>query len=89
MVYKIFAYSLHHNKEQCLFEIKKNKTMGINVPESCEIKDDDLIRYNDCHYISNDRNALVDKARELRDEWIKEYEEKIAKLKSINFKKSK
>lgn len=89
MVYKIFAYSLYHNKENGLLEIKKNKTMGINVPEPCEIKDDDLIYYNDCHYISNNRNVLADKAMKLRDEWIEEYEEKITKLKSINFKKSK
>lgn len=82
---KIPNYKLYYSKEDCIIKLEKQKGNVLTVDETLDTTD--VIHFNNYYYLSDNRNALVDKAIELRDEWIKEHEESIKKLITVNYKK--
>lgn len=71
-------YSLYYNKEEGIIRVRKTHAALKNVEHKEEVT-----YYNDCYYLCLKRKTLIEFARQMRDEWIKEYESKIDDLKSL------
>lgn len=78
-------YKLYFNKQASTIKIEKQSKAAIAISDIFDTSK--ALRFNDCCYLSDSRNALVDKALEIRDSWMAEHEASIEKLKNINFKK--
>ena len=73
-------YTLYVRKEKMIIEVKKaGKGMS-----HCKYTDD-VVRYNDCYFTCLKRKPLVEKAKEIKESWVSELEEKLEKVKSIEF----
>ena len=71
-------YSLYHNKEDNEIEVKKAHKALQNVKYKEEIT-----RYNSYYYLCLHRKPLIELANQMREAWIKEYEDKINDLKNL------
>ena len=71
-------YSLYYNKKEGIIKISKTHAALKRVEHKEEVT-----RYNDYYYLCLKRKPLIEFARQMRDEWIKEYESKIDDLKSL------
>lgn len=78
-------YKLYFDKQASTIKIEKQSKVAIAISDIFDTSK--ALRYNDFYYLSDSRNALVDKALEIRDSWMAEHEASIEKLKNINFKK--
>lgn len=71
-------YSLYYDKEKGIIKVKKTSKILQNVEHKEEVT-----YYNSCYYLCLYRKPLVELARQMRDEWVEEYEGKINDLKSL------
>lgn len=80
-------YKLYHNKNGMELEISKVKANQRWFLElSCN--DDEIVRYNDCYYVSKSRKPLNELAKKIKTEWIKEAEGLLEKYRNMEIKKS-
>lgn len=80
-------YKLYHNKngrELEVSKVKENQKWFLGL--SCN--DNEIVRYNDCYYVSKSRKALNELAKQIRAEWIKEAEEVLEKYRKMEIKRS-
>ena len=80
-------YKLYYNKKENIIRLEKQGANPLTIYGDYDTNG--VVKYKDCYYLSNDRNALIDKAMELKYAWILEYESAINKLAVINYKKAK
>ena len=73
-------YTLYHNKRERIIEVKR-ASKGMS---SCTYTDK-VERFNECYYTCLKRKPLVEKAKEIKQSWIEELEEEIAKVNAIQF----
>lgn len=71
-------YTLYHNKKQGIIKISKTTKALQNVEHKEEVT-----IWNDCCCLCLYRKPLLELGRQMRDEWIKEYEDKINDLKNL------
>lgn len=71
-------YTLYFKREDRDIQVRKAKKALQNWNYTEEVT-----RYNDCYYICSTRNPLVEKAEEIRKEWIAELEENLRKVKEL------
>ena len=76
-------YELYHNKETLELIIKTSKSKFYNIYK--EVKPN-IFDFNDCYYISEDRNILKQFANELKDELLAEAIERLSKLEKLMVK---
>lgn len=75
-------FSLYHNKKEIEIRIEKVKDYKKWFLElSCN--ENEVVRYNDCYYVSNSRKALNDLAKKIKEDWIKEHEELLKKYQNM------
>lgn len=73
-------YSLYYNKEKGIIKVSKTPKAMQDVEHKAE-----TTYYNSYYYLCLYRKPLVELARQMCDEWIKEYEDKIDSLKNLKF----
>lgn len=71
-------YTLYVNKQTLELKVKKAKTVLLK-----EEFTDQVTAYNQNYYFCNNRKPLVDKAREIKAEWIRQTEYKLNQLNSL------
>lgn len=79
-------FSLYHNKKGIEIKIEKVKDYKkwfLELP----CKGNEILEYNSCYYISNDRKALNELAKEIKENWIKEHEELLKKYQNMEVKR--
>jgi len=80
-------YQLYHDKEKGVLEVSpmaKHFYTTIYVDKSLADQSQDyIVYYNSNFFFSLSRKALVQKAREMKAEWIQELEVKLEMYKSI------
>lgn len=76
-------YGLYHNKKQAEIKIITNPNCMIDSSKLTS----ELKYFNDCYYLSTDRNLIKQKAEEIRSEWIAEAFEKYKTFYAIKIKK--
>lgn len=74
-------YTLYFDKNRSEIKITKAKKVMQNLNYT-----DNVERYNNCLYICMKRKPLVEKAKEIRAEWIAEAKENLAKFEAIEIK---
>lgn len=74
-------YTLYVSKSEKKLEVKKAK----KVLQNLEYRDH-VTRYNNCYYICLKRAPLMEKAKEIKNNWITELEEELNALKAIEIK---
>ena len=74
-------FKLYFNKKENKIEISP---MGdtLMVTEA----NDKITLYNEYHYICNDRKSLMEKANEIKSNWIAELEKELNEIKEIKIK---
>ena len=73
-------YTLYHDKSKKEIKVSKAKKVFQNLNYT-----DDVTRYNNCYYICKTKKPLVEKAEEMKRNWIDELEEQLNKLNEIKF----
>ena len=79
-------YQLYHDKEKGDLRVSPIQRVFDNtyIDKALTDKPQDYIYcYNDCYFFSLSRKDLVQKAREIKEEWIKELEVKLEMYKNI------
>jgi hypothetical protein len=79
-------YQLYHDKEKGALRVSPMQRVfdDTYIDKALTDKPQDYIYYYNAYYFfSLSRNALVQKAREMKEEWIKELEVKLEMYKSI------
>lgn len=71
-------YCLYHDKEKGIIKVHKTHKALQNVKHT-----EDVYDYNNYYSLCLYRKPLVKLAIQMREEWIKEYEDKINDLKSL------
>ena len=71
-------YSLYHDKEKGIIKVSKTPKAMQDIEHKEEIT-----RYNHCYYLCLYRKPLVELARQMRNEWIKELESQIDNLRNL------
>ena len=71
-------YSLYYNKEQGIIKVSKSIKALQN-----EKYTEEVTYFNPYYYLCLYRKPLVELAKKIREEWIKEYESKINDLKNL------
>ena len=76
---RIFA--LYYFKESCELTIRNYKTtVMVRRIEDLPLVEEGIYRFNDCIYLSEDRDKLREFAKRLREEWIGEVESRLKEL---------
>ena len=75
-------YKLFKDKDKLILRVE---TIG-NLATSGRIVTDEITNYNDNYLICNDKKMLINKAEEIRSEWIKEVEDRLIKLNDLKIK---
>lgn len=79
-------YQLYHNKEKATIRVTPMSKMFYHktyVDQLIASATEEIVYYNSNYFFSLSRKALVQKAREMKEEWIKELEVKLEMYKSI------
>ena len=79
-------YQLYHDKESGILKVSLIKRVYDKAYANKALTDkpqDYIYNYNPNYFYSLSRKALVQKAREMKAEWIKELEVKLEMYKSI------
>lgn len=74
-------YTLYHSRKEKIIEVKKAK----KALQGLDYKDH-VTRYNDCYFICSKRSLLVEKAKEIKAEWIAEVQKELNALEAIEIK---
>ena len=80
------VYHLYYDKENAILKVSPIKKIFYKtyVDKALADKPQDYIyHYNENYFFSLSRKALVQKAREMKEEWIKEVEVKLEMYKKI------
>lgn len=80
------AYQLEHDKEKAILKVSPIKTTFCKTYAHKALDDkpqDYIYRYNDNYFFSFSRKALIQKARQMKEEWVKELEVKLEMYKGI------
>lgn len=81
------VYQLYHDKDKGLLKVSQCNKIFYNDPVIVlhlrNQSKDFVYEYNSNYYLSLSRKTLVQKARQLKGEWIKELESKWCLYKSI------
>lgn len=72
-------YTLYHNKEDCVIKLEKAKKIMQNIGNFTE----DVTCYNNNYYFCLLRSPLKQKATEMKQEWLKEAEDRAELIKNI------
>lgn len=75
-------YKLYFSKRD--FVLKIEPIGGLMVKENQVT--DEAIKFNDFFYVCNNRKILREKAKEIKERWIKETEENLSKFKNMEIK---
>ncbi len=79
-------FKLYHNKAEKKIEISKVKDREWFFLEK-QCKEDEIVRYNDCFFLSNNRKVLNKLAEELKKNWIEEYKVLFEQYKNMEITK--
>lgn len=80
------VYALYHNEQR--FELKiSNEKYWENKKESLENSADVVLSYNNNLFLSFSRSALVEKAKQIKEEWLQKQYENISKIASIDLRR--
>lgn len=80
-------YKLYYDKNGMEIEVSKVKNFQKwFLKISCN--GDEIVKYNDCYYVSKSRKALNELAKEIKAEWIKEIEQLLERYRNMEIKKS-
>ncbi|MFK4167216.1 hypothetical protein ACI2LM_13300 [Paenibacillus lautus] len=71
-------YTLYHSRKEKVIQVKKARKALQDLEYTEEVT-----RYNDCYYICLKRDPLMQKGREIKEQWIAELEEELNLLKVI------
>lgn len=74
-------FQLFHDRDKFIITISPMTVYGENYIVSNEV-----IRFNDNYYVSDNRKILQDFAKELQQEWIEEYEMKLILAQNMKIK---
>lgn len=74
-------YTLYHSRKEKIIEVKKAK----KALQGLDYKDH-VTAHNDYYYICSKRSLLVEKAKEIKAEWIAEAQEELKSLEAIEIK---
>ena len=81
------VYQLYHDKDKRLLKVSQCNKIFYNDPaiflQFRNQSEDFVYYYNPNYYFSSSRKMLVQKARHLKEEWIKELESKLYLYKNI------
>lgn len=70
-------FNLRFNKEDAVLLIEPKKQWPLYKHQKDEILKNGIIQFNDCTYLGVDRKILREKAKEIKQEWIKDAEERL------------
>jgi hypothetical protein len=72
-------YTLYFQKSEKVIQVSKARKalQNLNFME-------EVTRYNDCYFICTNRKPLVEKAKEIKQDWILELEKELSAMKEIN-----
>ena len=84
-VYGLWYKEPRYPYEKYEIEIYSKKHWENQIPQ-IESSGEVVMCYNDNLYLSMSRAALVKKAKEIRDGWIKKERQKLEELEAINIK---
>lgn len=71
-------YTLYFNRSEKAIKVSKAKKALQNLNFTEEVS-----KYNNCYFICSNRNPLVEKAREIKKEWILELEDDLNTVEAI------
>lgn len=74
-------YTLYVSKNDAKIVVKKAST----VFKNCKFTDD-VVAYNDCYYFSTNRKKLIEKAKEIKNQWVEEARKTLEKYESIEIR---
>lgn len=80
------VYQLHHDKSKAILKVSPMSKAFYHmtyVDKLLTNATEEIIYYNTNYFFSFSRKALVQKAREMKEEWIKELEVKLEMYQSI------
>ena len=75
------VYALYFDKSKCVLEIAP-----FNKYFNSKIEIDEVTKFNDCIYLCSDRKKLREKAKEIKQGWIDETKETLAKFEGLKVK---
>jgi hypothetical protein len=71
-------YTLYFKKSERKIKLSKSHKSMQNLDYT-----DKVTRYNDCYFVCSERIPLKEKAKEIKQNWIEEYEEALNSIKEI------
>jgi hypothetical protein len=71
-------YTLYFNRSRKEIELKKARKAFQNLNYT-----EEAVKYNDCIYICAKRKPLVDKAKEIQQNWVLQLEEELKVINEI------
>lgn len=74
-------FQLFHNKDKFIITISPMTVYGENYVVSNEVR-----KFNENYYVSDNRQILQEYAKELQQEWIKEYKTKLTLAQNMKIK---
>ena len=88
------VYALYHTKPS--FPLSREYALKIDSKQYWQseiivnllkvgqgVTNSEVVRYNDCYYISFNRKALLTKAREIKQQWIEEQKAVLDEIEAI------
>lgn len=79
-------YQLYHDKEHGILKVSPMQRVFYNTNidhRLAPFHEDYILYYNEFHYFSHSRKALVELARGMKEEWIQQLEMKLDIYKNI------
>lgn len=73
------GYSLYVDKPKLILLIEPNKTLLTNAT-------DEVKRFNDYYYVCSDRKKLAKKAKELKEQWLREAIDRLNQVENLKIK---
>lgn len=71
-------YTLYFEKLERKIKVSKAHKAMQNLTYT-----DKVVQYNDCYFICSERNQLREKAKEIQQNWIEDFEEALNSIKGI------
>lgn len=79
-------FKLYHNKLEKKIEISKVKDKEWFFLEK-QCKENDIVKYNNCFFLSNNRKELNKLAEEIKQNWIEEYKRLLEQYQNMEIKR--
>lgn len=71
-------YALYHDRKQKIIQVKKAPKALQDIEYTDEVR-----YYNNCYFICLKKKLLLQKAEEMKQQWIAEAEKELEQLKAI------